>query len=153
MRGGIVLLWSAVAVVVLAGIGIFGALVAMDRISFGTEPAATQTPLPEEGKVDTSYTVMIFNASGDKERLAQVREKLISAGWTDKTILSTDGASTDFPKTTVFYVADADQSAALGLADALGGAEVEKSDFYAKFNDSGAKQLTVVIGVDGAASK
>lgn len=153
MNGLVVLLWSAAVALVLIVCGIFVSLVMMDRISlFGSdEPTAVQTDPGVAPRVDTSYRVMILNATPEEGLVADVREKLLAEGWSTDDVFGSDGSSQEFSKTTVFYVADADESAALGLADLLGGAEVEKSDFYAGLNDSDEPQLTVVIGLDRAA--
>ncbi|MEV7631981.1 LytR C-terminal domain-containing protein [Microbacterium sp. NPDC089318] len=153
MNGLVVLLWSAAVALVLIVCGIFVSLVMMDRISLfgGDEPTAVQTEPGVAAQVDTSYRVMILNATPEEGLVADVREKLLAEGWSTDDVFGSDGSSQEFSKTTVFYVADADEGAALGLAELLGGAEVEKSDFYAGLNDSDEPQLTVVIGLDRVA--
>lgn len=154
MNGLVVLLWSAAVALVLIVGGIFVSLVMMDRISLfgGEEPAPVSTQPGVVAQVDTSYRVLILNATTEKGRVAEVREKLLAEGWTTDDVFGSDGASQEYSKTTVFYVADADEGAALGLADVLGGVDVQQSDFYAAMNDSDRRQLTVVIGVDKATS-
>ncbi|PJI51863.1 hypothetical protein CTI14_52195 [Methylobacterium radiotolerans] len=51
-----------------------------------------------------------------------------------------------------YYVSAEDEEAAKGLAGVIGGAEVQQSDYYAGQTEDGQKQLTIVIGVDRAAS-
>lgn len=150
MNGLVVLLWSAAVALVLIVCGIFVSLVMMDRISLfgGDEPAPAQTPPGVVAEVDTSYRVLILNATPEEGLVAEAREKLLAEGWSTDDVFGSDGSSQEFSKTTVFYVDDADEGAALGVADLLGGAEVEKSDFYAGMNDSDQPQLTVVIGLD-----
>jgi hypothetical protein len=151
MNGWVVLLWSFVAALVLIIAGIFGSLVVMGRISLFPDAAPTSAPTPEEtGVVDTSYSVMILNASPDEGLDAQLRDQLINEGWAADTVFASDSASQDFETTTVYYVADEDEAAAIGLADLIGGADVQQSDFYAGQNDTGGKQLVVVIGLDRA---
>lgn len=154
MNGLVVLLWSAAVALVLIVCGIFVSLVMMDRISlFGGDAAAPVATQPGVvAQVDTSYRVLILNATSEKGRVAEVREKLLAEGWSTDDVFGSDGASQEFSKTTVFYVEDADEGAALGLADVLGGVDVQQSDFYAAMNDSERPQLTVVIGVDEATS-
>ncbi|REJ06010.1 LytR family transcriptional regulator [Microbacterium bovistercoris] len=155
MNGWVVLLWSAAAVLVLVVVGIFGSLLAMGRISFGGDapPTAAATVAPEEtGVVDTSYAVLILNATPDDSLEDSMRDQLIKAGWSGDQITSSDASSTDFPTTTVYYVDAADEAAAIGLAGAIGGAEVQQSDVYKDYNESGGKQLAVVIGTDRSAS-
>lgn len=149
MNGWVVLLWSFVAALVLIIGGIFGSLVVMGRIDLFPEAVPTSTPTPAEtGVVDVAYSVMILNASPDDGLDDQMRELLITNGWSADIVFATDSASQDFATTTVYYVADGDELAAIGLANLIGGAAVEQSDFYADLNDMGGSQLTVVIGVD-----
>lgn len=149
MNGWVVLLWSFVATLVLIIGGIFGSLVVMGRITLFPEAVPTATPTPvETGVVDVTYSVMILNASPDAGLDEQMRDTLINSGWAADVVFASDSASQDFSTTTVYYIADEDELAAIGLANLIGGAAVEQSDFYADLNDTGAKQLTVVIGVD-----
>ena len=99
---------------------------------------------------DSTYSVMILNASPDEGLDEQMRDLLINNGWAADVVFASDSASQDFSTTTVYYVAEEDELAALGLANLIGGAAVEQSDFYSDLNDTGAKQLTVVIGLDRA---
>ncbi|GAB3601288.1 LytR C-terminal domain-containing protein [Microbacterium tumbae] len=148
-NGWMVLLWAAVAALVLLVVGIFGTLVVMDRISLFPESQQSAAPLPEDtGVVDTAYSVMILNASPDEALDDAMRDTLVNAGWNADIVFAVDGSADDFPETTVYYVAEADEEAALGLANLIGGALVEQSDFYADLNNTEGAQLTVVIGVD-----
>ena len=149
MNGWVVLLWSFVAALVLIIGGIFGSLLVMGRITLFPEAVPTAAPTPEvTGVVDTSYSVMILNATAEEGLDEQLRDELINGGWAADTVYASDSASQDFETTTVYYVADDDELAAIGLANLLGGAEVAQNDFYADLNDTGGKQLTVVIGLD-----
>ncbi|WP_435746507.1 LytR C-terminal domain-containing protein [Microbacterium sp. PMB16] len=153
MNGWVVLLWSFVAALVLIIAGIFGALVVMDRITLFPDAQPSATPTPEEtGVVDTTITVMILNGTPDDELDTQMRDTLINNGWTADKVLATPSDTEDFAATTVFYVDAEDELAAIGLAHVLGGAAVQQSDFYATLNDTGGKQLTVVIGLDRSTS-
>ena len=153
MNGWVVLLWSFVAALVLIIGGIFGSLVVMGRITLFPEavPSATPTPV-ETGVVDTTYSVMILNATADEGLDEQMRDTLINNGWGADFVFASDSASQDFSTTTVYYVAAEDELAAIGLANLIGGADVQQSDFYADLNDTEQKQLTVVIGLDRTAS-
>lgn len=149
MNGWVVLLWSFVAALVLIIGGIFGSLVVMGRISLFPEAVPTAEPVPEEkGVVDTSYSVMILNATPDEGLDDQFRDELINAGWAADIVYASDSSSQDFATTTVFFVADEDEQAAIGLAGLLDGAAVKQSDAYADLNNTEGKQLTVVIGLD-----
>lgn len=153
MNGWVVLLWSFVAALVLIIAGIFGSLVVMGRISLFPEAAPSIVPTPEEtGVIDPAYSVMILNATPDEGLDAQMSDAIVNAGWAADTVFASDSESQDFATTTVYYVAPEDELAAIGLAGVIGGAEVRQSDFYAELNDTGAKQLTIVIGLDRSTS-
>lgn len=149
INGPITLLWSAAAALVLIVVGIFISLVLMGRIHLF--PSADPTPDQTQGvmaDLDTSYRVLILNATPQSGVVASVRAELMAEGWAADDVFGSDGSTTEFQDTTVFYVEDADQSAALGLAGVLGDAEIEQSDHYAALNDSSLPQLTVVVGLD-----
>lgn len=149
MNGWIVLLWSFVAALVLIVAGIFGSLVVMGRITLFPEATPSAVPSPvETGIVDTTVSVMILNATPEEGLDAQMRDVLINNGWAAEKVLASDSSSQDFSTTTVYYVDDSDELAAIGLARLIGGAEVQKSDVYAGLNTTGGKQVTVVIGLD-----
>lgn len=149
MNGWVVLLWSFVAALVLVVAGIFGSLVWMGRITLAPEAEATATPTPvQTGAIDTSFSVVILNATSEAGLGAQIQDELIKNGWSADTVFATESSRQDFAKTTVYYVNDDDELAAIGLAHLLGGAQVRQDDFYATINETDEKQLTVVIGLD-----
>lgn len=164
LRGGIVLLWVAAATVVLVALGVFGSLLATGRISFAPKPGVT--PVVQQMAdpvVDTSYRVLILNASGQKGLAGALRGIVLAAGWSPDSVTEGDAGASDFPTTTVYYAASGDEGAARGLAQAIGGADVQLNDFYqpvddpdtADVDESALKQLVIVIGADragGAAS-
>ncbi|MDT0158545.1 LytR C-terminal domain-containing protein [Microbacterium sp. ARD32] len=149
INGPIALLWSAAVALVLVVIGIFVSMVLMGRIDlFGAaDPEAPQTP-GVLAKIDTSYRVLILNATPQTGVVATVRQELIDQGWAASDVFGSDGSTSPFDETTVFYVEKADEAAALGVADVLDGARVEQSDHYASMDATGEPQLTVVIGTD-----
>lgn len=158
MRGVVVVLWSVVAVVVIVTLGIVGTLLATGKIALS--PAVTPTVAPTEGVepvVDSSYPVLVLNATTQEGLAGQVRDELIAAGWSEDAVNSGAAGSQDFEHTTVYYGDIADQAAALGLAEeVLGGARTELSEAYqpaddpdtADVDESQEKQLVVVIGSD-----
>lgn len=148
INGLVALLWSAAAALVLIAVGIFISLVLMGRIDLGggaSEPVATQTP-GVLAKIDTSYQVLILNATPQTGVVEQVRQKLIDQGWAGTDVFGSDTSTGSFDRTTVFYVKKEDEAAALGVAEVLGGAEIEQSDHYASSNSNDRPQLTVVVG-------
>ncbi|MFT4219827.1 MAG: LytR C-terminal domain-containing protein [Microbacterium sp.] len=147
MRGGVVFLWAAAATIVLVAAGVFGTLVASGRIDLSPPAAsATATPEPEvTATVDTSYEVLVLNATPVEGLAGQLTDDIVAAGWKSSKVLASGASSQDFRTTTVFYPAAEDEAAALGLAEVIGGAAVQEADDYVQ--DS-KKQLTVVIGLD-----
>lgn len=162
MRGWVVLLWSVLATVVLVVLGIFATLIAQGRIVLSPQPEQTSaaTPLPEASPVvDMSFSVVVLNATTESGLATQVKDVIVGAGWPAESVTSGEAGSTDFPTTTVYYAFPADESAALGLAEVIGGAEVARSDYYANLympqddpdtegDESQVKLLVVVIGAD-----
>lgn len=154
MNGLIVLLWSVVAALVLIVAGIFVALVMMGRITLFPVAEDSVAPLPEEtGVVDTTYSILILNATAEEGLEEQVRETLINEQWPDELISYGPAGQQDFAETTVYYVGDDEREAALGLADLIGGALVDQSDIYADPDDPEQKQLVVVIGLDRSSAQ
>jgi hypothetical protein len=156
MRGGVIFLWAAVTTVVLVVAGIFGTLVVSGRVTLFPEPVATPTTAPGVEPVqDTTYPVLVLNATGEAGLATQVRDSVVGAGWPDSMVIASDAGST-FDTTTVFYVNEADEAAALGLAEVIGGADVAQSDQYAQFypaetEGDASRVLTIVLGADRVA--
>lgn len=153
MNGWVVLLWSFVAALVLIVAGIFVALVLMGRINLF--PAAEQSiaPTPEvTGVVDTTYSVLVLNATSEEGLDVDLRDTIINNGWAADAVSYGDAGQQDFADTTIYYVSETDELAAMGLADVIGGAELVQDDFYADPNNPEQKQLVVVIGADRSTS-
>ncbi len=153
MNGWVVLLWSAVAALILIAGGIFAVMVATDRISLGPQPTSTAPPPSSSTppRIDTSYGVMILNATGRDGLAAGLRDTIVNAGWPEESVLAGDADSQDFAETTVYYQNESDQSAAEALAALVGGAKTVQSSTYGDDIAEGLKQLTVVIGLDHVA--
>lgn len=152
MRGWLVFLWAAVATVVLVAVGIFGTLLASGRIELVPTPTPTVEPTPEVTPViDQSYEVMILNATPEQGLATQMKEVVVGAGWAADAVTAGEAGSEDFPTTTVFYVNPADEAAAKGLAQVIGGAATEQSEAYPPTSPD-VPQLTVVIGLDRTAA-
>ncbi|HYP72838.1 MAG TPA: LytR C-terminal domain-containing protein, partial [Microbacterium sp.] len=157
MRGGVVLLWSVIATVVLVALGVFGSMIATGRITLFPTPEPTVTVAPTaEAVLDTSYAVTVLNATPQRGLAAAIRDTVIAAEWPADSVLDGDAGSEDFPTTTVYYATPADEGAARGLAQAIGGADVQLNDVYQPVDDpdttdvdeSATKQLVIVIGLD-----
>lgn len=154
MRGGVVLLWSAAATVVLVALGVFGTMIATGRITLFPTPQPTVAVLPTADPVlDTSYKVTILNATPQQGLAGAMSDTLVAAGWSADDVTPGEAGSEDFETTTVFYSQAADEGAARGLAEAIGGADVVLSNAYAGlWGDESVKQLVVVIGLDRTGS-
>ncbi|WP_235201381.1 LytR C-terminal domain-containing protein [Microbacterium sp. CH12i] len=90
----------------------------------------------------------MLNATPEEGLDVQLRDTLINAGWPAGSVSASIAESQDFTDTTIYYVSAADELAAIGLADLIGGAQIEQSDFLSDPNDPDQKQLVIVIGLD-----
>ncbi|KRA24110.1 hypothetical protein ASD65_06485 [Microbacterium sp. Root61] len=153
MRGGLVLLWAVIATIVLVALGIFGTLIATGKVTLFPTPAPSVTPLPVVTPViDTTYSVLVLNATPEEGLAARVRDQVLTAGWAPDTVLASGAGSTDFATTTVYYALPQDEAAAAGLAEAIGGAEIEQNAIYQPADNPEARQLTIVVGLDRTAN-
>lgn len=145
-------MWAALAVVVLVGAGIFGAMVAMGKISIGADASmSSSTPAPQEaGVIDTSYAVLVLNATDSSGLAAAVGDTVKAAGWPAETVTTGNVDDESFAETTIYYATEDDRAAAVGLAGVVGGARLEQSDFYVAEAGDSARLLTIVIGADRA---
>lgn len=156
LRFGSVLLWSAIATVVIILIGVFGTMLATGRLDFAPAPEASQGAGPVAPKVDTSYPVLVLNATDEDGLGATIRDTIVDAGWSADDVQDDNASADDFPTTTVYYQSAADEAAARGLADVIGGAEVSLDDTFQVVNDPGTPaadgtvglQLVVIVGLD-----
>lgn len=144
------MLWSVIAIVVLVALGIFGTLIATGRVTLFPTPSATpRTISTAEPVVDTSYSVTVLNATTQSGLAGSLAQTIVGAGWSPDSVTAGDASSKDFPNTTVFYSDPAEEGAARGLAQVIGGAAVTLSDAYKGLaSGDGAKLLVVVIGAD-----
>lgn len=149
MRKGLVALWALVALIVLFAGGLFGALVLTGKIDLGSAPITTPSP-GETLTPDTSFTVVILNASPDQSAEARATQQLVGAGWSGENLLTLPAAQQDFAETTVYYPREGDRTAARALAAVVGAKQVALNDIYYPGGD--AKQLVLVIGKDFGAN-
>lgn len=162
MRPWAVLLWASLATVVLIAVGIFATLLASGRIQLAPDPEPTAAPQPTVAPVvDTSYAVLVLNATPEEGLATRIKDEIVDAGWAADRVTASGAGTTDFPETTVYYAFPTDQAAAAGLAEeVLGGARIEQSDVYQPIDDPGTAdvdesqslQLTVVVGLDRTAN-
>ena len=145
MRGWVVLLWAVLATI--------GTLLASGRIELFPTPAPTVAPeATVPPVVDPTYGVVILNATPEDGLATQMKDVVVAAGWAEDTVLASEAGSTDFAETTIYYYLPADEAAAAGLAQVIGGAKLEQSDVYQPVDNPEAKQLTIVIGLDRTAA-
>jgi hypothetical protein len=150
MRRGRIVLWAAVATVLLVAVGILGTLWAGGR--FGAAPTTPVVPtsgVTATPVIDTSYTVLVLNATTDPALGGSVSADVIAAGWSADDVTAGEAGSHDFAETTVFYATAEDEGAARGLAQAIGGADIEFSEAYQDGEE--LKQLVIVLGADRVA--
>ncbi|WES64786.1 LytR C-terminal domain-containing protein [Microbacter sp. GSS18] len=150
LHGWTLFFWAVAATVVLTLVGVFATMIASGRIQLVPEPEPTVAATPVEAVepvVDTSYQVLILNATPQEGLATQTRDVVLGAGWAASDVTAGEAGSQDFAETTVYYLSDEDEAAALGLADVIGGARTEQSDVY-QVAVEGASQLTVVLGLD-----
>ncbi|MDN8549147.1 LytR C-terminal domain-containing protein [Microbacterium sp. NM3R9] len=157
LRAGLLLFWSAVAVLVLIAVGILGTLLISGRLSLfpsGADSApAAEAPVEAAPVVDTSYPVLILNATAERGLANSIAETVIAAGWSTESVNAGEAGSQDFATTTIYYPSAEDEGAARGLAEVIGGASLELSDAYPGPVDADGNpgtQLTVVVGLDRA---
>lgn len=157
LRAGLLLFWSAVAVLVLIAVGILGTLLISGRLSLfpsGADSApAAEAPVEAAPVVDTSYPVLILNATAERGLANSIAETVIAAGWSTESVNAGEAGSQDFATTTIYYPSAEDEGAARGLAEVIGGANLELSDAYPGPVDADGNpgtQLTVVVGLDRA---
>lgn len=143
----VVLLWAALATVLLTVAGILAFLVLSQRVDIvpGIDPMPEPSVSPV---VDTSYTVLVLNGTGTQGVAEDVASELVQAGWSDDLVLPSESSVTDFPQTTVYYASPEEEAIAHGIAEAIGGARVQQSTRYQDPPDPALKEITVVAGLD-----
>lgn len=151
LRVGGILAWAIAATVVLIGLGIFGSLIASGKIVLFPTAEATVSATPTiTPVVDTSYTVLVLNATDEQGLATQVKDSLLSQGWSEQNVSASNAGST-FEATTVYYASEDAYAAALGLAELVGASEVTYDPDY-PLTGTSATQLTVVLGTDQLAT-
>lgn len=157
IRGGAVVLWSAIATIVLVAIGVFGTMVATGRITLFPTPTPTVSVVPTaEPVIDTSYSVTILNATPQTGLAGAMRDVVVAAGWPADAVIDSDAGTEDFATTTIYYARPEDEGPARGLAGVIGGAAVQLNAAYQPVDDpattdvdeSAVRQLVIVIGLD-----
>lgn len=106
----------------------------------------TQTTAPQEiAELDPTATVAVFNGATDLNLGAGVGGSITAEGW-GQVLFTENLAESDVPISAVFYRDAADEAAARGLAEQLGGVSTYLTEDYAEY---GAR-LIVLVGADYA---
>ncbi|THG29842.1 LytR C-terminal domain-containing protein [Naasia lichenicola] len=151
-RGFVTFAWAALATGILVGLGVVWILVINDRVSFDSPFGGTGTGTVAESTtaaptvaptIDPSASIIILNGTETDGLAGQVGNTLSAAGWT---VGSTGtNATPDVTTTTIYYDNPAQEGAAKGLSEALGGAPIELSQaFYVE----GLNRIGILIGAD-----
>ncbi|MGN8026549.1 LytR C-terminal domain-containing protein [Microbacterium sp. 22242] len=150
MHGWFVLLWAAVATVVLIAAGIFLAMLAMGRIGFDATPAPTASPTATAAKpaLDTSFAVFVLNGTTATGLATATRDTVVNAGFSAGSVAAADADKQDLAVSVVYYQTPADKAGAEALASLLGVSRIAQSDVYSNDVVADQKQLTVVLGAD-----
>ncbi|RFA07229.1 hypothetical protein B7R21_13455 [Subtercola boreus] len=151
-RGWVAFAWAALATGVLVGAGALGLLVINNGLAgsgsgsasaggaSSSDPASV-TPTPTVvPTVDPSVSVTILNGTGVSGLATRAGGQATDAGWAVST--EANASASDVTTSTVYYSDAAQEGAAKGLAQTLGGVAVAVSDQYE------AGTLTAVLGTD-----
>ncbi len=151
-----VVLWSALAVVVLVAGGIVGLNLLGDRINFvdtstpvASTPTVTETPVAV-ATIDPDSMVTVLNGTSTRGLATRAIEQLNGAGWT-QSITPGNASATDVATTTVYYEDATQEGAARGLARDLGIGSIQLSTEFqipVGEGEDPIPQITVVLGAD-----
>lgn len=148
MRGLVVFLWAALAAIVLFVAGLLIVLAIMGRGPFAGSAIDSNPTSSIEPRLDTSYSVLVLNATPDESRTETVRSELIAAGWDESSIVVSDASERDFKETTIYYALVGDAPVAEAVRDLVDGAVIVMDNTYQPADSEDAKQITIVIGLD-----
>ncbi|WP_187977579.1 LytR C-terminal domain-containing protein [Mycetocola sp. JXN-3] len=119
------------------------------------ESQAPPSETPTTGAVDKTASIYVLNGTTTTGLSAGASTRLNQAGWTQQINVG-NAKSKSIRQSVVYYHDDAGESAARGVAAALGIQTVTKSQEYAKNNAGGpapANQVVAVLGTDYSASR
>lgn len=143
-RFWIYLVSAVVGVALLTAAGIIAIQVSGASSNSGTEQTDTQSAEPKvKPELDPEAPVVVLNGTSMPGFGAIVDGIITDNGW-GKILFSGEAAANDVAISAVFYSSVADESAALALANELGGVSIFQSYDYTQY---GAK-LVVLLGAD-----
>ncbi|MFZ4842602.1 LytR C-terminal domain-containing protein [Mycetocola saprophilus] len=119
------------------------------------ESQAPPSETPTTGAVDKTASIYVLNGTTTTGLSAGASTRLNQAGWTQQINVG-NAKSKSIRQSVVYYHDNAGESAARGVAAALGIQTVTKSQEYAKNNAGGpapANQVVAVLGTDYSASR
>ena len=104
--------------------------------------------------VDTTYEVVVLNATPEEGLATRMKDVVVAAGWAEDTVLRQRGRLDGLPRDDgLLLPAPRTRRRRAGLAGVIGGAKVAQSDVYQPVGrPARPKQLTVVIGLDRTAT-
>jgi hypothetical protein len=156
-RGWIGFAWSALAVVVLVGAGLFGLSLLNPDLQIripgvadggGTaEPDAPAEPEQAEPVLDPTVSISVLNGTPTAGLATMAGDFLVEQGWDGAALgegSRANAAASDVVTTTVFYSDPANEGAARKIIQDLGVGDVRLS------NDYPAAPITVLLGADYA---
>lgn len=150
-RFWVYLVGALVGIVVLTGAGVTAVVLTdgnFERL-FSTQQvpdAPTPVPKPEVvAALDPAAPLAVLNGTSTPG-FGFVVDSVITENQWGNILFTIDAEADDVETTTVYYVSVADKAAALGLAEQLGGAQVQLAREYSVY---GAR-LVVVLGADYA---
>ena len=102
LRPGPVLLWSVLATIVLVVAGVSGTMLMTGRIRLTPAPEAmAEGAGPIAPVVDPSYPVLVLNATPQRGLAAQMRERILEAGWEADAVVDGDDGTQELAVPTV----------------------------------------------------
>ncbi|WP_167052462.1 LytR C-terminal domain-containing protein [Salinibacterium sp. ZJ77] len=144
--------WSVVAVAVLTAGGLF----ALSTLNPNLFPTASESPTPLPEVIETmdpvtdpstidpealsGLTISVLNGTSTQGLAAVAAEQISSAGWPTPGAASAD--STTEKETVVYYLDPANEGYARGIMQAIGAADVRRTDAFT------LTAITVVLGSD-----
>ena len=113
---------------------------------FGDQPKATAASPKTKPQLDPAASIVLLDGTADSGDLALRLDSIVGAEKWGVIAYSGPAATADVEISAVFYESDADEAAALGLAEKLGGLSAYKTSDYSAY---GAR-LVVLLGSDYA---
>lgn len=144
-RAWVYVLAGAISILLLTGAGIAAVMFAdvnLTKLFEQTDAEVAEAEKAVQPQLDPTATVVVLNGTPATDFALVVDEEITANGW-GSVIFAGEAATTDIQKTTVFYSTEADEAAALGLAEQFG-ATTQLNSKYAQYD----ARLVLVIGAN-----